>query len=300
MRRGTADRLRDAGLDPWEVGRLVRAALAEDLGPTGDVTSAATVPVGAVLDAHYVARAEGTVAGLLVVAALVEEAVEGSAAFDALVGDGTRVRPGQALARLRGSARDMLAVERTTLNLLGHLSGVATTTRAWVDAVAGTGVRVRDTRKTMPLLRALEKYAVRCGGGVNHRAGLYDAVLVKDNHVVAAGGLGAALSAVRAAREPGTTVQVEVDDLGQLGEALDHGATEILLDNFDLESLRAAVALVRARAPGTVLEASGGLTLESARAVASTGVDLIAVGALTHSAPSLDIGLDAHLAAVFP
>jgi nicotinate-nucleotide pyrophosphorylase (carboxylating) len=294
MRAAAAARLHDAGLDPQEVAGLVRDALAEDLGTAGDVTSQATVPADAVLEAHYVARAEGTVAGIPVVAAMVDVLAE-SADFEALVEDGARVRPGQRLARLRGPARDVLALERTSLNLLGHLSGVATATRAWVDAVAGTGARVRDTRKTMPLLRSLEKYAVRCGGGVNHRAGLYDAVLVKDNHVVAAGGIGAALDAVRDVQRDGVVVQVEVDDLEQLEQALDHGATEILCDNFDLESLRRAVRLVRERAAGTVLEASGGLTLERAHDVAGTGVDLLAVGALTHSAASLDIGLDAEL-----
>lgn len=295
MRAATAARLRDAVLDPEEVSAVVRAALAEDLGSAGDLTSAATVPADSVLQAHFVTRAAGTVAGLPVVAAMVEEVLGEAADVRELVADGARVHPGQRLASLRAPARDVLALERTALNLLGHLSGVATATRAWVDAVAGTGARVRDTRKTMPLLRSLEKYAVRVGGGVNHRSGLYDAVLIKDNHVAAAGGLGAALDAVHAVRRPGIAVQVEVDDLGQLKEALDHGATDILCDNFELDSLRVAVTLVRDRAPDTVLEASGGLTLERARDVAAMGVDFLAVGALTHSAASLDVGLDAWL-----
>lgn len=286
--------LAEAGLDPAEVERLVRAALAEDLGAAGDVTSLATVPADAVLDVRYVVREPGVVAGLPVLEVLVEIAVDPAAHLDLLVADGTRVEAGTAIAALRAPARAVLALERTSLNLLGHLSGVATATRAWADAVAGTGAAVRDTRKTTPLLRALEKYAVRVGGGVNHRTGLYDAVLVKDNHVVAAGGVGAALDAVHAAHPAGdVVVQVEVDDLAQLDEALAHGAAQVLLDNFDLADLRTAVARVRERAPHTVLEASGGLTLDRAAAVAGTGVDLLAVGALTHSAPSLDIGLDA-------
>jgi nicotinate-nucleotide pyrophosphorylase (carboxylating) len=300
MSPATLARLRGAGLDPDDVAALVRAALREDLGVAGDITSAATVPVDAALDAFYVARVDGTVAGLPVIAAMVEEELGAPGHFDELVEDGAQVRAGQRLARVQGPARGVLALERTTLNLLGHLSGVATATRAWVEAVAGTGVLVRDTRKTMPLLRALEKYAVRCGGGVNHRAGLHDAVLIKDNHLVAAGGVRAALDAVRSRGLEGTTVQVEVDDLGQLVEALDHGAGDILLDNFDLGSLRRAVALTRARAPETRLEASGGLTLERAHAVASTGIDSLAVGALTHSAPNLDIGLDAQLTVQSP
>lgn len=187
----------------------------------------------------------------------------------------------------------MLALERTALNLLSHLSGIASTTRQWVDALDGTDVKVRDTRKTMPLLRSLEKYAVRCGGGTNHRAGLYDQILVKDNHVAVAGGVGAALDAVRATHpDHDVPVQVEVDSLAQLDEALDRGADQVLLDNFDLHTLRAAVRRVRSVAPATVLEASGGLRLENARETALTGVDLIAVGALTQSAPALDIGLD--------
>jgi nicotinate-nucleotide pyrophosphorylase (carboxylating) len=197
------------------------------------------------------------------------------------------------LARLHADARQVLALERTSLNLLGHLSGVATVTRAWCDALAGTGARVRDTRKTMPLLRGLQKHAVRCGGGVNHRVGLFDAVLVKDNHVAAAGGVAAACRAVRdSGLPPEVVVQVEVDDLDQLEEALAEGVPQVLLDNFSLDDLCTAVERVRDVAPGTVVEASGGLTLDRARAVGETGVDYLAVGALTHSTRSLDIGLD--------
>lgn len=295
MRETTAHALREAGLEPDAVAGLVRAALAEDLGDAGDLTSLATVPADAVLDVRYVTREAGVVAGLPVLAAVVDEVTGDAADLTSLVTDGTRVAAGTALAELRAPARQVLALERTSLNLLGHLCGVATVTRAWADAVDGTGAAVRDTRKTMPLMRALEKYAVRCGGGVNHRTGLFDAVLIKDNHVVAAGGVGAAVDAAYAAHPRGTVVvQVEVDSLDQLDEALDHGAEQVLLDNFSLADLREAVARVRARAPKTVLEASGGLTLAVARAVAETGVDLLAVGALTHSARSLDIGLDAR------
>ncbi|GAB3668254.1 carboxylating nicotinate-nucleotide diphosphorylase [Nocardioides korecus] len=288
-----ASRLTAAGLDPDAVLGLVRATLAEDLGERGDLTSDATVPAEAWLDVRYVARQPGTVAGLPVLAAMVADTLGPEARFAAHVEDGARVGPGDVLASLGAPARGVLLLERTSLNLLSHLCGVATATAAWVAAVEGTGARVRDTRKTMPLLRALEKYAVRCGGGVNHRSGLHDGVLIKDNHVAAAGGVGPALDAVLAlpvARE--VPVQVEVDDLDQLDEALDHDAPQVLLDNFSLEDLREAVRRTRLRAPGTLLEASGGLTLEVARAVAETGVDLLAVGGLTHSAPALDIGLD--------
>ncbi|ROR93061.1 carboxylating nicotinate-nucleotide diphosphorylase [Nocardioides aurantiacus] len=285
--------LADAGLDAAAVRALLRATLAEDLGSRGDVTSAAVVPGGSRLDVAFTSRQVGVVAGLPVLAALVEEVCGPDARLALLLADGDRVSPGTRLATLSAPAHDVLALERTALNLVGHLSGVATATRAWVDAVEGTGVRVRDTRKTMPLLRALEKYAVRCGGGTNHRAGLHDAILIKDNHVAAAGGVVAALDAAYAAHPRGSiVVQVEVDSHQQLEEALAHGAEQVLLDNFAVDQLARAVALVRRTTEGVVLEASGGLTLSSAREYAETGVDYLAVGALTHSAPSLDIGLD--------
>lgn len=283
--------LRAAGVDPEAVRLLVRAVLAEDLGDGGDITSELTVPADAVLEVRYVARQPGVVCGLAALPVLVEE-VLGAAELDVVAADGARVGPGDVLARLRGPARGVLTLERSSLNLLGHLSGVATLTRSWADAIAGTPARVRDTRKTMPMLRALEKYAVRCGGGVNHRVGLYDGVLVKDNHVTAAGGVGAAVDAVLAARGRVRSIQIEVDDLDQLDDALAHGAPELLLDNFDLDELREGVRRVREHAPHVRIEASGGLTLDRAAAVAATGVDYLAVGALTHSAPSLDIGLD--------
>ncbi len=282
-------RLAGAGLDPGAVEALIRAALAEDLAGGVDVTSYATVPQGQVATADYVARAQGVVAGLPVAEAVMAVAGEGSVRVVAgAVTDGGLVGPGEVLLTVEGPTRVLLTGERTSLNLLCHLSGIATLTRRWVDAVEGTGAAVRDTRKTTPGLRMLEKYAVRCGGGVNHRMSLSDAALVKDNHVVAAGGVAAAFEAVRG-MWPGLPVEVEVDSLDQLSSALDAGADLVLLDNMSLALMREAVLLTAGRAR---LEASGGLSLDSARAVAQTGVDYIAVGALTHSAPVLDIGLD--------
>jgi nicotinate-nucleotide pyrophosphorylase (carboxylating) len=293
LRATTRAALVAAGLDADDVVRVIRRAAEEDLGVAGDVTSAATVGDEVVLSARYVTREPGTAAGLPVLAAVVDACLGPVATVRAAIQDGQRLAAGDVLAEISGPALGVLSIERVSLNLLGHLSGIATVTRAWVDAVAATSARIRDTRKTTPGLRDLEKYAVRCGGGVNHRRGLDDAVLIKDNHVAAAGGVGAALDRVFSAYPGGgMVVQVEVDDLAQLDEALDHGATQILLDNFTGADLVAAVARVRERAPGVLLEASGGLTLDRADAVARTGVDFLAVGALTHSAPTLDIGLD--------
>jgi nicotinate-nucleotide pyrophosphorylase (carboxylating) len=294
LRSTTREALTAAGLDPDDVVRVISRAVEEDLGEIGDVTSAATISENAVISARYVSREPGTVAGLPVLAAVVETCLGATATVRLLKQDGDSLAAGDALAEIVGPARGVLAIERLSLNLLGHLSGVATLTRAWVDAVASTSARIRDTRKTTPGLRDLEKYAVRCGGGVNHRRGLDDAVLIKDNHVASAGGVGAALDRVRAAYPDGQLiVQVEVDDAAQLDEALDHGATQILLDNFTEAEMVSAVARVRERAPGVMLEASGGLQLDRAEQVGCTGVDFLAVGALTHSARSLDIGLDA-------
>ncbi len=284
-----AGQLRAAGLDPDEITRIAAAALAEDLAGGTDVTTEATIPPGTTARADVVARADGVVAGLPVAAA-----VFGVAAADqplsacARVADGDRVGRGDVLMTVSGPAAAALTAERTALNLLCHLSGVATLTRRWVDAVAGTGARIRDTRKTLPGLRALQKYAVRCGGGVNHRMSLSDAALVKDNHVAAAGSVAAAFAAV-SARSGGLPVEVECDTLAQVAEAVEAGAGLILLDNFGIGEMADAVALVAGRA---LLEASGGLTLRQARDVAATGVDYLAVGALTHSAPALDIALD--------
>jgi nicotinate-nucleotide pyrophosphorylase (carboxylating) len=293
-RPSTGATLRRVGLDPEEVLAIVRRAMAEDLAHAGDLTSQAIVPASTRLEVRFTARESGVLCGVPVLTAMVDDVIGPDSALTLLADDGDAVEPGQPLAIMAAPARAVLAVERTALNLLCHLSGIATTTRAWVDAVAGTGVTVRDTRKTTPLLRSLEKYAVRCGGGTNHRTGLFDQILIKDNHVAAAGGVGNALDLVAAAHpDRDIAVQVEVDSLAQLEEALAHGADRILLDNFTLDDLRSAVDRVRSSARGAHLEASGGLCLDDARAVASTGVDSIAVGALTHSSPALDIGLDA-------
>lgn len=257
-----------------------------------DVTSAATVEPDHRSTATFTARAPGTIAGLAVAAAVVETVCGAATSeFEYLVDDGDQVSADVSVARVTAPTRSLLTAERSALNLLCHLSGVATLTRRWVDALDGTRARVRDTRKTTPGLRALEKYAVRCGGGVNHRMGLSDAALVKDNHVAAAGGITAAVQRIRSL-DPSIPVQVEVDTLDGLHEAVAAGADDVLLDNFEVADLAAAVRFRDESAPGVVLEASGGLTVESAAAVARTGVDHIAVGELTHSARILDIGLD--------
>ncbi|MFI9269464.1 carboxylating nicotinate-nucleotide diphosphorylase [Kitasatospora sp. NPDC052896] len=283
-----AELLEAAGLDPVEVEDIATLALAEDLAGGEDVTSVATVPADAVATADFTAREAGVVAGLRIAEAVVSLICEEEFEVERHVEDGDRVEAGQVLLSVRSRTRDLLTAERTALNLLCHLSGIATATRRWADELAGTGAVVRDTRKTHPGLRALQKYAVRAGGGVNHRMALSDAALVKDNHVVAAGGVAEAFRAVRAAY-PELPVEVEVDTLEQLAPVLEAGADLILLDNFSVPQLREAVRLVAGRAK---LEASGGLTLATAREVAETGVDYLAVGALTHSAPILDIGLD--------
>jgi len=267
---------------------IVRAALAEDLGRAGDITSSACIAPDARMSAAFRSRKSGIVAGLAC-ARLALTVMDPTGRFDADASDGDAVAPGAVLARVEANARAVLSAERTALNLLGRLSGVATLTGAYVAAVAGTRARIVDTRKTTPGLRALEKYAVRCGGGANHRFGLDDAVLIKDNHVAAAGGVGAAMSRVRERVGHMVKIEIEVDGLGQLAEALANGPDVILLDNFSLEDLETAVRTVAGRA---ILEASGGVDLSTVAAIAGTGVDLISVGALTHSAPVLDIGLD--------
>ena len=290
LHRPVAERLLAAGLDPDDTERVVRGALDEDFRYGPDITSAATAGAGASAVAGVVARQPGVLAGLPVALAVLDAAGVPPEAAEQLRDDGDRIDRGTEVLRVMAPLREMLGAERTLLNFVTHLSGVATTTLAWVDAVAGTGCTVRDTRKTTPGLRQLEKYAVRCGGGMNHRMGLGDAALVKDNHVAAAGGIAAAVQAVRAAA-PDMPLEVECDNLAQVRDALAAGAGLILLDNMDLADLRAAVALAR-RYPAVKLEASGGLRLDRARAVADTGVDYIAVGALTHSSPALDLGLD--------
>jgi nicotinate-nucleotide pyrophosphorylase (carboxylating) len=301
----TSERLLAAGLDPEDTERVIRGALDEDLRYGPDVTSAATASAAARAVAGVVAREPGGLAGLPVAIAVLDAVgiqpgvvlgslgslgALGALGAEPMCADGDRIDRGTEVLRIRAPLRELLGAERTLLNFLTHLSGIATATRAWADALSGTGCTVRDTRKTTPGLRQLEKYAVRCGGGVNHRMGLGDAALIKDNHVAAAGGIAAAIAAVRAAA-PGLPLEVECDTLTQVREALEAGARLVLLDNMDLASLRSAAAIAR-RYPLARLEASGGLRLEAARAVAQTGVDFVAVGALTHSSPALDLGLD--------
>lgn len=268
-------------------GDLVARALAEDLGG-GDVTTSAILDAGARLEAVLEARQELVVCGGAVVEA-VFRAVDPEIRVDRAREDGARVRAGEALVRVAGPARGVLAGERTALNFAARLCGVATWTRRFVEAVAGTGVRLLDTRKTLPGWRVLDKYAVAVGGGTNHRSGLHDGVLVKDNHVAAAGGVGPAVKAVRAHAPPHLRIVVEVESAAEAEEALAEGAEVLLLDNRPLEELRALAARFRERAE---LEASGGITLANVRAVAETGVHRISVGALTHSAPSVDLALE--------
>jgi nicotinate-nucleotide pyrophosphorylase (carboxylating) len=282
--------LAEADLDAAYVASLAQAAIAEDLAGGVDVTSVATVPADLVGTAAFAARGSGVVAGIPVAMAVLD--VVGTVEHLFRTTDGSPVAAGDTVLEVRGSVRDLLTAERSALNLLCHLSGVATLTRQWADAVAGTSARIRDTRKTTPGLRLLEKYAVRCGGGVNHRMALSDAALVKDNHVVAAGGVAAAFAAVR--RDfPDLEVEVECDTVEQVREVITAGADLVLLDNMSVDDMRAAVEICRAA--GVMTEASGGLRLDNAHAVAETGVDFLAIGALTHSAPVLDLGVDLRL-----
>jgi nicotinate-nucleotide pyrophosphorylase (carboxylating) len=278
-----------AGLDPAEIEAVVRRALEEDLALGPDVTTEATVSPRSQATGDIVPRSPGMLAGIPVAAAVFDLVGRGEVDVELLAADGSAARPGEPVLTVAGPTRALLTAERTALNLIGHLSGIATLTRHWVDAVVGTKAAIRDTRKTLPGLRALEKYAVRCGGGVNHRMALGDAALVKDNHVAAAGGIRQAVDAVRA-HAPTVPLEVECDTLDQVREALSAGVQLILLDNFGLDDTVAAVEL--ARGTGCRLEASGGLTLDRAGEVAATGVDYLAVGALTHSAPVLDLGFD--------
>jgi nicotinate-nucleotide pyrophosphorylase (carboxylating) len=285
-----------AGLDPEQVAAVIATALAEDLRDGPDVTTTATVPAEQSGVAAITPRQPGVLAGGPVALAVFETvgAGFGGVTGEILVPDGGTLVPGEPALLVRGRTAGLLTAERTALNLLTHLSGIATATRAWVDAVSGTGARIRDTRKTLPGLRALEKYAVRCGGGVNHRMSLGDAALIKDNHVEAAGSVRAAVAAVRS-RNPSVVLEVEVDTLDQFEEALAAGADLVLLDNFSTADTLAAVVRARRQPRPVRLESSGGLTLARASEVAATGVDYLAVGALTHSAPALDLGLDLGL-----
>jgi len=266
----------------------VRTALEEDLGSAGDITSALTIPDGAQAVARLIARKPGHIAGLIC-AEVAFRLVDPTLRFTAVMADGEAVEAGAPLATIAGPAHSLLTGERVALNFLGHLSGVATAMAALVAVVAGTKARIVCTRKTIPGLRALQKYAVRCGGGFNHRFGLDDAVLVKDNHIAAAGGIAPALSRLRAGLGHMARVEVEVDTLAQLEEVLALGVDTVLLDNMPPQMLQQAVALTKGRA---TLEASGNVTLATVRAIAESGVDYISSGAITHSAPNLDIGLD--------
>lgn len=284
--------------DPDDLARVVRVALEEDLRYGPDVTTAATVPETAVAVGSFTPRADGVLAGLPAVLAVLDTVlgtVPGSYEVLAAATDGDRLTAGTPALVVRAPVRGLLTAERTALNLLCHLSGIATATRAWADAVAGTGAAIRDTRKTLPGLRLLEKYAVRCGGGVNHRLGLGDAVLIKDNHVAAAGSVSAALAAARSAA-PDLPCEVEVDSLEQLDEVLGLAAELVLLDNFTVgetaDAVRRRDAVESRAGHRTLLESSGGLALANARDYAAAGVDFLAVGGLTHSVTALDLGLD--------
>jgi nicotinate-nucleotide pyrophosphorylase (carboxylating) len=276
-------------LSPLAIGEAVSRALAEDLGRAGDITSIATVPVGTASRTVLAARQAGTIAGLPLVAAtfrMLAPDIE----ITALARDGDAVAAGAVLMKLSGDARAVLGAERVALNFIGHLSGIATATAAFVRQAGAGKMRICCTRKTTPGLRALEKYAVRCGGGFNHRFGLDDAILIKDNHIAVAGGISAVLDRARAAAGHLVKIEIEVDSLDQLREVLACGiADAVLLDNFDIASMRKAVDMVAGK---MVIEASGGITLDSIAAIASTGVDYASSGALTHSAAALDVGLD--------
>lgn len=275
-----------------EVRALIRTALDEDLRYGPDVTTASTVPADAVVDAAIVSRAHGIIAGVPVVEAVFDEVIgAGEYTIVTRVEDGSRVEPGTVVLSVHALTRALLTAERTALNLISHMSGIATATAAWVSAVEETGAKIRDSRKTLPGMRHLQKYAVRAGGGVNHRMGLGDAALIKDNHVAAAGSVAAALRAVRDAA-PGLPVEVEVDSLAQLDEVLELRPQLVLLDNFEPWETQMAVQRRNTRSPETKLESSGGLSLDVAIDYARTGVDYLAVGALTHSVTVLDLGLD--------
>ena len=277
-----------AFLNPLLIESSVRAALDEDLGRAGDITSLATIPAGKQARAVIAARKPGIIAGLPM-AAMAFKLIDPAITLEALVEDGAHVAPGAIVARIHGPARGILSGERVALNYMGRLSGIATLTAQYAALVAHTKAKICCTRKTTPGLRAFEKYAVRCGGGMNHRFGLDDAFLIKDNHVAVAGGVAAALRAAKGAAGHLVKIEIEVDTLDQLREVLAEGADVVMLDNMQPAMLRAAVAMVAGRMK---TEASGGVNLETVKAIAETGVDLISVGALTHSASVLDLGLD--------
>lgn len=274
------------------IERIVETALAEDLGLIGDITTEATIPAGKRATCVLAARESGVLAGLDIAAAAFRH-LDAATSFTPTKADGNTLHPGDVIATVEGNARSILSAERVALNFMGRMSGIATQTRRYVDQVSGTSAAIIDTRKTTPGLRALEKYAIRAGGGMNHRIGLFDAVLIKDNHVAIAGGISAAIEAARARAGHMIKIEVEVDTLDQLREALGHRIDAVLLDNMPPPVLREAVAMIAGR---VTTEASGGINLDTVRAVAETGVDLISVGALTHSVTVLDIGLDTTIA----
>ncbi len=280
--------LAPANLPPNLIEDAVRAALAEDLGLAGDLTSQATLPPDAIAVATLSAREPGVVSGLPLATEAFRQ-IGAGVSFEPQIADGAAVAAGDPVARVSGNARQIFGAERVALNFVNHLSGIATLTRAYADAIEGTGARICDTRKTTPGLRAFEKYAVRCGGGANHRFALDDAILIKDNHIAVAGGVAAAYRAARAYAGHLVAIEIEVTSLNELREALDAGATVVLLDNMDISALREAVALTAGRA---TLEASGGVTLERVRAIAETGVDFISTSQITMGAKPLDLGLD--------
>jgi nicotinate-nucleotide pyrophosphorylase (carboxylating) len=288
----TATLYPDAFLSPLVIDDAVARALEEDLGRAGDVTATATVPAGTQARAVVAARRPGVISGLPLVEAALRR-LDPTVAITAQARDGDAVEAGASLLAVAGDARAVLGAERVALNFIGHLSGIATATAAFVRLIAGTNARVCCTRKTTPGLRALEKYAVRCGGGFNHRFGLDDAILIKDNHIAVAGGIRAVLSRARAVAGHLVKVEIEVDTLEQLRAVLDTGMADVvLLDNMDVATLKTAVAMAAGR---VVTEASGGITHATAAAIAATGVDYLSSGAITHSAPSLDVGLDIEM-----
>jgi len=280
-----------APLDPIAVRRAVEAALAEDLGRAGDITSAATIPASAAARVVIAARQPGRLAGLQLAAAAFQ-ALDPAVSFEPEIEDGARLKPGDVIARIEGPARAVLSAERTALNFLGHLSGVATETARYADLIAHTSARICCTRKTTPGLRIFEKYAVRCGGGSNHRFGLDDAILIKDNHIAVAGGVEAALRGAKASAGHLVKIEIEVDTLDQLDRVIREGADVVLLDNMPPPVLREAVVRIGGR---MLAEASGNVSLDTVAAIAETGVDLISVGRITHSAATLDLGLDIAL-----
>ena len=282
------ENLRSKGLEPELVQALVDLAISEDLMGGTDVTSLATIPEIQISELDLVTRSPGVIAGINIAALVFLSVANKKIEIEICVEDGKKVEANTCLLTAKGSTIELLTAERTALNFLGHLSGIATTTNKWVNEISGTNAKVRDTRKTTPGLRLLEKYAVKAGGGTNHRMSLNDQALIKDNHIVASGSIKSAVEKVKD-KFPELEFEIEVDNLDQLNEALAVDAKLILLDNFSIEDLKKAVVTVNKKAK---LEASGGITLENARKIAETGVDFLAVGALTHSAPVLDIGGD--------